>query len=120
MKKDSGFMPTDRAEAHIACSAHPSQGLRPGLLILRRYAAETNSRWRDRFSANELRQMLARARRPAELQPDLIIARRESTFMRWRRIRKRCRSCCRFSIQSAAREIVNDAAVNGVEADFES
>jgi len=28
--------------------------------------------------------MLARARRPAELQPDLIIARRESTFMRYR------------------------------------
>ena len=84
MKKDSGFMPTDRAEAHIACSAHPSQGLRPGLLILRRYAAETNSRWRDRFSANELRQMLARARRPAELQPDLIIARRASTFIRYK------------------------------------
>ena len=76
-------MPTARAEARIACSTRPSQGLRPGRLIFRRDAAETNSRWRDGFSANELRQHISLPSLP-ELQSDLIIARRESMFLRYR------------------------------------
>ena len=52
-------------------------------MIFRRYAAETNSRWRDGFSANELRQHISLPSLP-ELQSDLIIARRESTFLRYR------------------------------------
>ncbi len=64
----------------MLCS--PSQGLPPGLFTLRRDAAETNSRWRDGFSANELRQHISLPSL-AELQSDLIIARREITFLRY-------------------------------------
>src|SRR5437867_2739727 len=76
-------MPPARTEARLRAFARRPRAYRPGLFIFRRYAAETNSRWRDSFSANELRQHICLASL-AELQSDLIIARRESTFLRYR------------------------------------